>query len=141
MLSNSTLSATERPAPPAVDINSPEFQAQALRWYSRLTDLWSLSLREAAELADMSKDSFKRVRQGSFAGRLTRDQMLRLSALIGIFRSLEINFPGPLAREWVSRPNDGVMFGGKRPLDTMIEKGLPLILRVRNHLDALRGGA
>lgn len=141
MTSSATLPASERPAPPAIDISSPEFQAQALRWYSRLADLWSLSLREAADLADMSKDSWKRIRQGSFAGRLTRDQMLRLSALIGIFKSLEINFPGPLAREWVSRPNDGVMFGGKRPIDTMIEKGLPLILRVRNHLDALRGGA
>lgn len=141
MLSSSTLPASDRPAPPVIDTSSPEFQAQALRWYSRLADLWSLSLREAADLADMSKDSLKRVRQGSFAGRLTHDQMLRLSALIGIYKSLEINFPGPLAREWVSRPNDGIMFGGKRPVDTMIEKGLPLILRVRNHLDALRGGA
>lgn len=141
MSSSSTPPTSERPAPPAIDINSPEFQTQALRWYCRLADLWLLSLREAADLADMSKDSLKRVRQGSFAGRLTRDQMLRLSALIGIFKSLEINFPGPLSREWVSRPNDGIMFGGKRPLDTMIEKGLPLILRVRNHLDALRGGA
>jgi len=141
MTSSATPLTPERPAPPAIDINAPEFQAQALRWYSRLADLWSLSLREAADLADMSKDSWKRIRQGTFAGRLTRDQMLRLSALIGIFKSLEINFPGPLAREWVSHPNDGVMFGGKRPIDTMIEKGLPLILRVRNHLDALRGGA
>jgi len=131
----------ENRTPPTIDIHSPEFQARALAWYSRLTDLWSLSSREAADLADFSKDSWRRVRHGAFAGRLTRDQMFRLSALIGIFKALEINFPGTLSREWVRRPNDGVLFDGRRPIDTMIENGLPLILRVRNHLDALRGGA
>ena len=38
-------------------------------------------------------------------------------------------------------PNGGPEFEGRRPIDAMIEGGLPRILRVRTYVDALRGGA
>lgn len=114
--------------------------AVALKAYARVVDTWALSLKEAAGLADMSESTWKRARKPDFAGELTRDQLLRLSAVIGIYKSLDLYFSEPLASGWFKRANAGPLFGGSRPIDTAIEGGLPQILAVRTYLDALRGG-
>lgn len=36
--------------------------------------------------------------------------------------------------------NKGPLFEGRRPIDVMIEGGIPKLLLVRRHVDALRGG-
>lgn len=115
-------------------------QAVALKAFTRIAEAWSLTLREAAGLADMSESTWKRAKKPEFAGDLTRDQMLRLSALIGLYKSLELYFDAPISREWVKLPNQGPEFDGARPVDAMIKGGLPKILRVRGYADALRGG-
>lgn len=118
-----------------------QLTAVALKAYARVADAWGLSLKEAAGLADMSESTWKRARKPGFAGDLTKDQILRLSAVIGIYKSLELYFSGPLAQSWFTRPNSGPLFNGSRPLDSAIDGGLPQILAVRTCLDALRGGA
>ena len=118
-----------------------QLNAVALKAYARVADAWALSLREAAGLADMSESTWKRARKPGFAGELTKDQLLRLSAVIGIYKSLDLYFSEQLSRTWFTRPNAGLLFGGARPVDTAIEGGLPQILAIRTYLDALRGGA
>lgn len=118
-----------------------DINAVALKAYARVADAWDLGLREAAGLADMSESTWKRAKKPGFAGELTKDQLLRLSAVIGIYKSLDLYFSDPLARSWFTRPNSGPLFGGARPVDTAIEGGLPQILAIRTYLDALRGGA
>lgn len=121
--------------------DSARITAVALKAYARIVEAWALSLKEAAALADMSESTWKRARKPDFAGDLTKDQLLRLSAVVGIYKSLELYFSDPLARTWITRPNTGPLFGGARPLDSAIEGGLPQILAIRTYLDALRGGA
>lgn len=118
-----------------------QIDAVALKAYARVADAWGLSVKEAANLADMSESTWKRAKKPNFSGELTKDQLLRLSAVIGIYKSLELYFSEPLSRGWITRPNTGPLFGGGRPVDTAIEGGLPQILAVRTYLDALRGGA
>ncbi|WP_420962202.1 MbcA/ParS/Xre antitoxin family protein [Brucella sp. IR073] len=120
---------------------SPEKTHVALKAFNNIAAEWRLPLAEAAALADMSESTWKRARKPDYAGDLTRDQMLRLSCLIGIYKALKLYFSDPIARDWMSLPNQGPLFHGQRPLDTLIEEGLPQFLRVRNYLDALRGGA
>ncbi|WP_424990563.1 antitoxin Xre-like helix-turn-helix domain-containing protein [Fluviibacterium sp. S390] len=115
-------------------------QAVALKAFGRIADAWSLTGREAAALADMSDSTWKRARKPGYAGELTRDQMLRLSALVGLYKSLELYFNPPISGKWVKLANTGPEFDGSRPLDAMIRGGLPKILRVRSYVDALRGG-
>lgn len=122
----------ERPAPDRLGV--------ALKAFARVADAWSLTQREAAALADMSESTWKRARKPGFAGGLTRDQMLRLSALIGLYKSLALYFNEPVSRDWVKLPNRGPELDSARPVDAMIAGGLPKILRVRGYLDALRGG-
>lgn len=119
---------------------SADVQAVALKAFSRIADAWALTAREAAALADMSESTWKRAKKPGYSGDLTRDQMLRLSALVGLYKSLELYFNPPLAQQWIKLPNRGPEFDGQRPLDAMIRGGLPKILRVRTYVDALRGG-
>ncbi|WP_319412978.1 MbcA/ParS/Xre antitoxin family protein [uncultured Cohaesibacter sp.] len=118
----------------------PDAQSVALKAYRRIADAWALTGREAAELADLSESTWKRIKKSSFSGDLSRDQMLRLSALVGLYKALELYFSPTIARQWVKLRNQGPEFDGQRPLDAMVSGGLPKIMRVRSYLDALRGG-
>ncbi len=121
---------------PASDVKSV-----ALKAFANIIAQWSVAVPDAAGLADMSVSTWKRAKKPGYAGELTHDQMLRLSAVVGIYKSLELYFDTPLSRRWVTLPNTGPLFGGATPLATMIGGGLPHILQVRAYLDALRGGA
>jgi hypothetical protein len=46
----------------------------------------------------------------------------------------------PLADEWVTRPNTNEIFGKQRPVDFMMEGGLPAMLTTRRYIEAVRGG-
>lgn len=118
-----------------------DMAAVALKAFGRIAAEWGLQASEAAALADMSESTWKRVRSGTFAGQVTKDQMLRLSAMIGIYKALKLYFDDLVAARWMVMPNQGPLFSGARPLDTLIEDGLPQFLAVRTYLDALRGGA
>ena len=119
---------------------TPDKQAIALKAYARIADAWSLTLREAGALADMSESTWKRAKKPGYEGSLSQDQMLRLSALVGLYKSLELFFGKPISREWVKLPNRGPEFDGLRPVDAMNAGGLLKIIRVRNYVDALRSG-
>lgn len=129
-------------ATPAPKLPAPRsaLQAVGLKAFARIASAWSLTGAQAARLADMSESTWKRAKKPDYAGELTQDQLLRLSALIGLFKSLQLYFSDPIADQWVKLPNQGPEFDGQRPLDAMLSGGLPKILRVRGYVDALRGG-
>lgn len=120
--------------------STSDLQAVGLKAFIRIAEAWALTGPEAAGLADMSVSTWKRAKKPGFAGELSRDQMLRLSALVGLYKSLELYFDPPLATQWVKLQHRGPEFDGARPLDAMVAGGLPKILRVRGYVDALRGG-
>ena len=101
---------------------------------------WKLNAGEIALLAGFSERSWARAKAGSWPGTLSQDQMTRASTLIGIFKGLKLLFSDPLANEWVRLPNRNRLFGGRTPIEAMIAGGIPLLLEVRRHVDALRGG-
>jgi hypothetical protein len=70
---------------------------------------------------------------------LDADTLTRVSFLIGIFKALNILYPGDLADAWVTRANSGRMFRGTTPLAFMIRGGLPAMQAMRQLLDARRG--
>ena len=81
------------------------------------------------------------MKTGDWSGRLSRDQLMRVSAVTGLYKGLHLYFSDELADRWVTMPNTGPQFGGRAPVATMIAGGLPAILATRNYIDALRGGA
>jgi hypothetical protein len=107
----------------------------------RLAEVWRLTSAEVcALLGDVSERTWFRMKKGEWSGALSHDTLTRVSALIGIFKGLRLLFSEPLSDEWVRLANKGPLYGGRRPLDVMIEGGIPKMLVVRQHIDALRGG-
>ncbi len=107
----------------------------------RLSEIWRLTSAEiCALLGGVSERTWFRMKKGEWPGALSQDTLTRVSALIGVFKGLRLLFSEPLSDEWVRLPNKGPLYGGRRPLDAMIEGGIPKMLEVRRYIDALRGG-
>jgi len=107
----------------------------------RLAEIWRLTSAEiCALLGDVSERTWYRMKKGEWSGVLSQDTLTRVSVLVGIFKGLRLLFSEPLCDEWVRLPNKGALYHGRRPLDAMIEGGIPKMLEVRRHIDALRGG-
>lgn len=71
---------------------------------------------------------------------LEQDKLTRISLLLGIFKALNILYSRKLADSWINLPNSNPMFESDAPLAYMIRGGVPALVRVRQLLDARRGG-
>ena len=71
---------------------------------------------------------------------LDQDKLVRISYLIGIFKSLNILYSQRLADQWMQLPNSNPIFAGRTPLDYILRGGTPAMDMVRRLLDARRGG-
>ncbi|QBY01983.1 DUF2384 domain-containing protein [Rhodophyticola sp. CCM32] len=121
-------------------LNDPRNIAVVVKAVVRIAEAWSLSNAEASALFDVPTATWSRMKVGSFKGNLDQDKMMRASFLIGIFKGLRLLFNGPLETGWPKQPNTGSLFSGKTPVEKMISGGIPAMMLVRRHIDALRGG-
>jgi uncharacterized protein (DUF2384 family) len=129
----------------APDLGDPRARGRltpsAVEAMVRLAEIWRLTGAEIrALLGDVSERTWFRMKKGDWPGVLSQDALTRVSALVGIFKGLRLLFSEPLSDEWVRLPNKGPVYGGRRPVDAMIAGGIPKMLDVRRHIDALRGG-
>src|ERR1700758_326954 len=143
-----------RSAQPAIDLTPPpevpnladpvtraQLTPAAVVAIARLAAIWHLTGAEiCALLGDVSDRTWFRMKKGEWSGSLSQDVLTRISALVGIFKGLRLLFSESLADEWVRLPRKVPLYQGRRPLDVMIEGGIPKMLEVRRHIDALRGG-
>ena len=111
-----------------------------LEAYARLAKAWGIKPAVAAQLIDSEPKTYRRLITGTGKPRLKKDQLLRLSGLIGLYKGLHLYYSDELADQWCSLPNKGLLFQGATPIQFMISQGLPGILAVRRYIDALRGG-
>jgi len=103
-----------------------------------LADVWQLSTDQQITLLGSPARStyFKWKKEG---GALSVDQEDRVSHLLSIFKALQILYPDPhRADAWLRRPHR--FFGGRSALDVTLDGKLEDIIRVRNFVDAQRGG-
>ncbi|WP_187430175.1 hypothetical protein ROLI_047190 (plasmid) [Roseobacter fucihabitans] len=106
----------------------------------RAADAWGLSNAEAAALFDVPSATWGRMKVGTYKGMLDQDKVTRASLLIGLYKGLRLLFNGPLTYGWPKAANNGAGFNGKTPVQVMSEGGIPAMMKVRQHIDALRGG-
>ena len=106
----------------------------------RTAEYWSLTNAEAAALFDVPIATWNRMKADTFNGTLDQDKVTRASLMIGLFKGLRLLFNGPLTYGWPKTPNKGSGFAGASPVEVMIAGGIPAMMRVRQHIDALRGG-
>jgi hypothetical protein len=112
----------------------------AVRAFLKIVSLWELRDEDARQLlGGMSNGAYYELKRRS-STILDQDRLTRVSLLTGIFKALNILYSKKLADRWIQLPNTNPMFGGEIPLIYMIRGGLPAMLRVRQLLDARRGG-
>jgi hypothetical protein len=101
---------------------------------------WDLTNQEAADLFDVPIATWNRMNSGIFKGKLDKDNKTRAILIAGIFKGLRLLFNGPLTYGWPKRPNTDAFFGGKTPIQSMIEGGIPAMIQTQRYIDGLRGG-
>lgn len=111
---------------------------EVMEAFAKLAEHWGLSTDEQIILLGSPGRStfFKWKKSG---GSLPHDTIERLSHLFGIYKSLQIVLPDTEAADaWVRRPN--AFFGARSALDVMLDGHVVDIYKVREYLDAQRGG-
>lgn len=73
-------------------------------------------------------------------GRMSEEQMLRISYIIGIYKALHTYFGDEVADRWIGLENRDARFGERRPLACMAEGGVDALREVRRMLDAWCAG-
>jgi uncharacterized protein (DUF2384 family) len=126
-----------------VDLSDREVQEKlspaAVRAFFSLASHWKLRDEDArALLGGISNGSFYQLKRAPKT--LDQDKLTRISLLVGMFKALNILYSTKLADAWVQRPNTNPIFGGESPLAHMLKGGVPSMIRVRQLLDARRGG-
>lgn len=124
----------------ATENDRARFSLAAITAFRSVVTVWKLTNVEAAALLAVSASTWERMRKPDWQGALNQDQLTRVSAIIGTLKGLRLLFTDSLADEWPKLANKGSLFDGHTPVQAMIEGGIPRMLDVRRHVDALRGG-
>jgi antitoxin Xre/MbcA/ParS-like protein len=114
--------------------------AAGLRAFVRIAESWGLSVDEQLTLLGLSSRStyFKWRKEPQV--RLPRDTLERISYLLGIYKALQLLLPDARAAdEWIRRPNEAPLFGGRSALERMLSGNVADLYIVRQYLDAQRG--
>ena len=111
-----------------------------LRAFAKIAELWHLSISEQLALLGITSRSTYFKWRKEPQPKLPRDTLERLSYLLGIYKALQLLLPDTRAAdEWIRRPNDAPLFGGRSALERMLSGNVADLYTVRQYLDAQRG--
>ena len=117
-----------------------EISPAAVRLFLRLADIWTLTVdQRRALLGGISRPTYFNWQRGKI-GALSRDQLERISLVLGIRKGLRLLFAADAgAWRWLTGPNTDIPFGGRSPLERMTHGGMDDLYAVRRYIDAWRG--
>ena len=111
----------------------------AVRLFLRLSDLWRLALdQRRVLLGDISPRTFYNWGNGK-VGTLSRDQLERVSLVLGIHKGLKVLFADDgSGTRWFTSPNRDLPFAGHSPLERMLLGSIDDLYAVRRYIDDWR---
>ena len=113
----------------------------AIKSFFQITEKWGLDTTHKKGLLGWPSHQTLYNWQSGNHGTLSYDTLTRVSLILGIYKALHILYPETaFADNWINMPNTNMIFGGKRPLDLMIDDGIDGLYQVRRLLDSRRGG-
>lgn len=106
--------------------------------FFKLAEIWDLSTEQQVKLlGSPGRSTYFRWRKDG--GDVSADTLERISHLGSVYKALSILLDSPEAAvRWIRRPNR--FFDGASALDIMLSGNLSDIIRVRQYVDAQRGG-
>jgi hypothetical protein len=137
--------STQLKPPRAAAISDAAQAGAGLRTFARIIEQWKLQSSDAMALLGVDSRStyyelLKRARESRELKGLSKDQLDRLSYLIGIYEAVRVLFPhSKESRDaWVSSPNTAALFAGRSPLEIMRSSMIGLY-QTFAHLATARG--
>jgi hypothetical protein len=117
------------------DLSSP-----AVRLFMALAEKWGLSVGERQTLlGGISRQTYHNWQRGK-AGKLSRDQLERVSLLLGIHKGLKLLFADDAqGLRWLKSANRDFAFGGMAPLERALKGSIGDLHALRRYIDAWRG--
>ena len=110
----------------------------ALRTFFKIADAWGLREQEQMRVLGLdSRSTFQSWKRGAVAS-IPKDALERISYVMGIYKGLQILLP-KTANEWVRKPNNASVFGGRPAIDRMTSGNVADLYVVRQYIDAQRG--
>ncbi len=112
----------------------------ALRTFFNVARAWELSTAESRALLGWpAASTFHKYKAGDH-GTLPYDTLIRVSLVLGIYKSLQLLYPDArFADRWMRMPNSNAVFGGTTPIELVVDGGIDALYQVRRLLDARRG--
>jgi len=128
----------------AVDLSRRDVQERlsrpGIQAFFKIAQAWQLRDEDARQLlGGVSNGVFYQLKAGQ-KKILDQDKLTRVSLILGIFKALNVLYSRKLADAWITLPNSNPLFVGDAPLAFMVKGGVPAFMRVRQMLDARRGG-
>ena len=112
----------------------------ALQFFFNLAEKWQLTRDQQRILLGGIPNSTYTKWKRQKIGSLSKDQLDRISYLMGIYKALNILLPtADAANSWIKKENSHALFGGQSALDLMLGGSLVDIADVRRYLDYERG--
>lgn len=131
-MSAATVNAPQT-APARRDLTGP-----ALRTFFNIADRWGLTEAEQMRILGLdSRSTLQGWKRGKVAA-IPRDALERISYIFGIYKGLHILLPKS-ADDWVRRPNDAGIFGGRPAIERMASGNVADLYVTRQYVDAMRG--
>lgn len=119
--------------------------APALRTFAAIAERWGLTEAQRLNILGLPGRSTYHLWLAKAREKrsvlLPLDTLLRLSAVLGIHKDLNILFGRPEEQgAWLNNPHDAPVFGGQPPLALVTNGTQDGLMLVRRYLDAWRGG-
>ena len=120
--------------------NQEKLSRSAVPAFFKIAQAWQLRDESARQLlGGVSNGVFYQLKRGQKKV-LDQDKLTRISLLLGIFKALNLLYSRKLADSWMGLQNANPIFHGETPLTYVVKGGVPALVRVRQLLDARRGG-
>jgi hypothetical protein len=122
-----------------------QLSGPGLRAFLNIADQWRLSEQERLRVLGFPARStfhgwIDKVHKRTDIT-LSADELIRISAVLGVYKALKIIFPRDEdAARWLRSANTGPLFGGQAPLALLTSGTQDALMLVRRYLDAWRGG-
>ena len=110
----------------------------ALRTFFNISEAWKLKEKEQMAILGLEKRSTFQSWKAGRVSSISKDALERISYVLGIYKGLKILLP-QTANEWVHKPNEAAIFGGKTALERMLSGNVADLYVVRQYVDAQRG--
>ncbi|MDF3361942.1 DUF2384 domain-containing protein [Sulfitobacter sp. Ks41] len=122
-------------------IERSRLSCPGLRTFCKIADFWKLDeTQRTAALGAPDHSTYNEwisKARAEQAVTLSRDTLLRVSAMLGIHKALSYLFSDhPEALAWLKSPHCGASFGGDSPMNLVVHGAQDDLMTVRRYLEA-----